>query len=455
MAMHKTLKSWLLTFLKSAIAVGGLGIAIWPPWKPEPVMTWDDRYTIHAGASINAVTFLDPVNVKVVEHLAAPPVAGNYVVVFPGRPLHVSVDGREQTVSLSDPAVGWPTLQKELPPAAFDLVDPLAAPGMPKDQVGLKRLIVDANKPLLLAAWAVLIIPFVVTAWRWRKLMEPQGIFLSNGKCLALTFVGQFYSTFLPGITGGDLVKIIYTSRVTGSKTKSTVTILLDRVIGLIALMVIAGSAAAVEFATTGNTTMHNVALLIGAALACLGLGCLVYFSHRLRKATGLTWLLNHDYVPDFVRHADEVLHAYRGAWRILAGAFAASLIAQITLPLSAMLAGKAFGMQAAHMGHFLAYTPLATLAASVPISPPQGFGVIEWVLFHFFANKGLASPSQTFAAAQAIRFLPILWNMVGAYWVVTGQYSRVDTTGAPRERAAPTCRAATVNRHCAVTAFT
>ena len=105
--------------------------------------------------------------------------------------------------------------------------------------------------------------------------------------------------------------------------------------------------------------------------------------------------------------------------------AFGASLIAQTVLPVSAWLAGLAFGMSHTHLGHFLAYTPLSMLAASVPVSPPQGFGVIEYVLFHFFASKGLATASQTFALAQSIRFLPILWNLIGAYWVVTGSYSR------------------------------
>ena len=105
----------------------------------------------------------------------------------------------------------------------------------PKVQIGLRDLLKTANPWWLVASWSLLVIPFLVSAWRWRRLMQPQGIFLPFSKCLALTFVGQFYSTFLPGITGGDLVKIIYTSRVIGSKTKSTVTILLDRVIGLIA----------------------------------------------------------------------------------------------------------------------------------------------------------------------------------------------------------------------------
>lgn len=408
--MHSRVKSWALTFVKIAIAVVGL-------WWVIAHTPWNDQATIAPGQEIRAVKFLEPVTVAVLEQSNVGPKA--VVVRFSSKPVKVQIEGKEQTVHLTDAAVGL----AETMEVRKDCLVQVEHTSVPAIQVGLRNLVKGANVALLIAAWALLLVPFLVTAWRWKQLMVPQGIALPYGKCLALTFVGQFYSTFLPGITGGDLVKIIYTSRVIGSKTKSTVTVLLDRVIGLIALMVIAGCAAALQAGS--NTTMRNVALLIAAVLLGLVVGATAYFSHRLRRVTGLQALLSHASMPDFVRRADEVLHAYRGAWRVLAGAFIASLIAQITLPCSAWLAGMAFGMDHAHIGHFLAYTPLATLAASVPVSPPAGFGVIEWVLFHFFYNKGLSTASQAFALAQAIRFLPILWNMCGAFWVVTGKYSR------------------------------
>jgi uncharacterized protein (TIRG00374 family) len=431
--MRGRIKSWLLTLVKITIAVVGL-------WLASRNMHWNDQATIARNTDIRAVTFLEPVTVTILEQSDVPPTA--VAVRFPDKPVKVRIEGKEQTVSLTGPIANLPVElvigKNRLAPAeetGAAATSPTTGPGREAAiQIGLRNLVKQADVRLLLAAWAVLVVPFLVTAWRWQKLMMPQGIRLPYGKCLALTFVGQFYSTFLPGITGGDLVKIIYTSRVIGSKTKSTVTILLDRVIGLVALMVIAGVSAAVQ--AGGNTTMRNVALLIGAALLSLALGSVAYFSHRLRRISGLQALLNHRSMPEFVRRADEVLHAYRGAWRILASAFGASLIAQITLPLSAWLAGMAFGMNLAHLGDYLAYTPLATLAASVPLSPPAGFGVIEWVMFHFFHDKGLATVSQAFALAQAIRFLPILWNMCGAYWVVTGTYSRHEP--APEAAAPP-----------------
>ena len=86
---------------------------------------------------------------------------------------------------------------------------------------------------------------------------------------------------------------------------------------------------------------------------------------------------------------------------------------------------------------HYLAYVPVAVLAASLPVSPPQGFGVMDYLLVHFFAEQGKARAGQAFALAQAVRFLPLLWNLFGAYWVVTGSYSRREVEAEEKELSA------------------
>ena len=436
-------KKLAINLIKLTIAVVGLWLVVWPPWKDEPVMTWDDRITLRAGETVNGITFPSPLNVKIVEEIQ-PVKERNWVVRFPGRPLDVQVPEHGKVrARLTDPQIGWTPEQlvRELPVKYFEVVDATAAVPEPKLQIGLKHLIVRSNKPLLFGAWAILVIPFFITAWRWRKLMEPQGIRLPFSRCLALTFVGQFYSTFLPGITGGDLVKIIYTSRVTGSKTKSTITILLDRVLGLLGLLTVAFFAALSQAAH--NATMRNVALLLGAILVGVVLGAMLYFSRRVRHwigmdrttaqlqeplAEGASWFeRTRRAIAVRLLQADETLHLYRGHLGVLGAAFFVSIITQVLLPLSAWMAGMAFGMKS-DLAPYMAYVPLAILAASAPISPPQGFGIMEWVILYFFHNRGTATASQAFALAQAVRFLPILWNMVGAYWVVRGDYSRQET---------------------------
>jgi uncharacterized membrane protein YbhN (UPF0104 family) len=517
----KRLRKVLLTFFKIAIAIVGI-------WYVCYKVHLDDTGELPAGSEINAVTFPEKVEVHILALL--PPLPGKTSpmvrIEFPTEPIPVMIDGKAYTLVIDEatPVPGQGTLglshQKPIP------LDYLALVKGQRIQQGLKSLLAQARAKwyLVFFAWILLGIPFWVTAIRWRGLMRPQGIDMPLGKCLQLTFVGQFYSIILPGITGGDLVKIVYASRLTGSKTKSFITIILDRVIGLVALMVIAGTAAGVQLllnsrhgaGPAGNqSTLLNVLLLIVILLGIMVVGCTFYFSHRLRKLIGIEWFIDNfsragreDTGPTaqhahlehlfrvlnglvltgailgiaalailrWVAHSgwamkntpivyigigilaaaalaaaaglalhrmlvdkatpvmgklvqtiigvDETLHVYRGHFGLLVWAFFISLISQLTLPLSAWLSGMAFGMDAP-VTHYLAYVPLAILAASLPISPPQGAGFLEFVLNQFFVNKGEATASQAFTLTQSVRFLPIIWNLFGAYWVVTGKYSR------------------------------
>ncbi len=512
-------KGSVITVVKVIIAVLGI-------WFVGHKLRWGDSAMLPAGTTLKNVTFTQPVEVEVLGIEVQP---GNRApaahIRFGTQKVHMDVGGEQlfETVDENLPTKTGPLgLSNDVPAVPIGMLEEKNGERV---QEGLHTLVVQASGKwyLMAGAWVLLGTPFFVTAIRWRSLMRPQGIDMPLGKCLQLTFVGQFYSIMLPGITGGDLVKIVYAAKLTGSKTKSFITIILDRVIGLVALMVIAGTSAGVQLLLNrraggaggvgggADNTLLNVFLMIVLLLALLAAGATVYFSHRLRRLVGIEWFVEHFGAPDGedVRRAklehlfrvvnmlllivavvaiavlaalrwgiglkwavqngvliwvgigimaaamlgaamglvlhemlvkrtmpvigklvellvrvDETLHVYRGHFGLLAWAFFISVISQLTLPLSAWLCGLAFGMTAP-VTHYLAYVPVAVLAASLPISPPQGFGVMDWLLLHFFSERGTARAGQAFALAQAVRFLPMIWNLFGAYWVVTGSYSR------------------------------
>lgn len=529
---HK-LKRMAFTLLKLAIAIVGV-------WWVIHNASWNDTATLPANTRIRNVLFPKPVTVAILKRYALPPEPYGpaatqprelMTVRFPDSPVPVVVETDRNGTRHAEIYIGTHTRvpgggelnvphQFDLPRSMFSEVHD-----------GLHSILIHASARwyLLAGAWGLLLFPFLVSTFRWRALLRPQGIELPFGKCLQLTFVGQFYSIMLPGITGGDLVKIIYTARLTGSKTKSLITVLLDRVIGLIALMTIAAVSAGLQLLWNHHLggkvdpTLLNVFLLIVALLGALAIGGLVYFSHRLRRLMGIDWFMTtfaptadpqradvqheklemlfrafnlltliaaiavgaasamlhwethsawaashgallvavvilaalaamvalaglvlHERVVDrlmpMFRKAvvtvvglDEALHTYRGHFGVLLWAYLISLPSQLVTPLSAWLAGLAFGMTS-NVGYYLAYVPVAVLAASLPISPPQGFGVMDYILFHFFVERGPARPGQALALAQAVRFLPLLWNAMGGFWVVTGSYSRHQAEAEERE---------------------
>ena len=415
-----------MTALKVAIAVLGL-------WWVLGQISWHDTAVIARGQTVRAAVFVHATRLPVVSRTAR-----SVTVRFANQIIQVRLpSGKIVTASATRYPIMFPR-QLTLPLSYL-----ATAGGHPEIEAGLHSLIVRANAWLLLGALIIVGIPFFLTAWRWQLLMSVQDMHLSYAQCLRLNFVGQFYSTFLPGTTSGDLVKILYTARVTGQTTQSAVTVLLDRVIGLVGLVMVAGIAATIQLmvnsassasplgtatGTGSDPVLLRVVMLTGGLLAATLVGCILYFSARLRRWLGIDSILNRLPLPEFIKHADRSLLAYRHHLRLVAGTFGLSMISQSVLPLAGFLAGRAFGMHAS-FGCFMAYIPLAALAASLPIMPPQGIGVTEAILLHFFVTRGVDTASQSFALAQAIRFLPITWNLLGAYWVVRGKFHRPTPT--------------------------
>ena len=79
-------------------------------------------------------------------------------------------------------------------------------------------------------------------AWRWRKLARLLGLRLKPFEAVSLTFQGNLFSLVIPGgAIGGDVVKMAAVTRrsASGSKAEGAFTVLMDRIVGMIALFVL------------------------------------------------------------------------------------------------------------------------------------------------------------------------------------------------------------------------
>ena len=94
----------------------------------------------------------------------------------------------------------------------------------------------------LIPAFLFYLAHIVVTAWRWRELAKILGVRLSRFEALSLTFQGFFFSLVIPaGAVGGDVVKMgaITKRSAAGVKVEGAFTVLMDRIVGMIALFVL------------------------------------------------------------------------------------------------------------------------------------------------------------------------------------------------------------------------
>ena len=89
-------------------------------------------------------------------------------------------------------------------------------------------------------AWGCLVAALVIyqaavllTLLRWYVLVRAQGLPFRLGDAIRLGLLGFFFSTFLPGSVGGDIVKAAALARVQSRRTVAVATVLMDRAIAL------------------------------------------------------------------------------------------------------------------------------------------------------------------------------------------------------------------------------
>jgi uncharacterized membrane protein YbhN (UPF0104 family) len=236
--------------------------------------------------------------------------------------------------------------------------------------------------------------------------------------------VGAFYNTFMLGSTGGDFIKAWYASRQTLHRTRAAMSVFVDRIIGLLALVVMGGAMAAYQYFASphdpASRALGRIAVASGLIIIGTFGGGIVLTSPTLKRITGLGWVIDRLPKQKQVQNAIKTLELYRRHKAVVLTALFGTLPVHITVVISAMLACKAFGLTIPAFYYFVA-VPVIVLVGSIPISP-QGAGVMEFFAFLLVSRYG-GTVSQALALTMSIRMVQILWNLTGGIFVFRGGY--------------------------------
>src|SRR5688572_26012044 len=96
------------------------------------------------------------------------------------------------------------------------------------------------NPMWIVLAFAAYALTQSISVWRWRRLLRAQHIEVERRRLTESIWVSMFFNNFLPSNIGGDVVRIADTAPAAGSKTLATTVILVDRALGLTALLLVA-----------------------------------------------------------------------------------------------------------------------------------------------------------------------------------------------------------------------
>ena len=140
-----------------------------------------------------------------------------------------------------------------------------------------------ASVPWLLAALLIYGVNILASTWRWKLLLDAQDVPFRKRRLLGSFLVASFFNNFLPSNIGGDVIRIGDTARAAGSKTLATTVVLADRVLGLMALVLVAAVGA------TAAGRLHPAAAPIWPVWLWAGflLGAVVYVSRSRHHVPG------------------------------------------------------------------------------------------------------------------------------------------------------------------------
>src|SRR5437763_6823654 len=118
----------------------------------------------------------------------------------------------------------------------------------------LWRGVRSASFVWLAVALALYSVNILASVWRWHLLLHAQSVFIQRRRLLSSFLVANFFNNFLPSNVGGDVIRISDSAKYTKSKTIATLVVLMDRGLGVLALVLVAAIAA------TAAVSIHPVA---------------------------------------------------------------------------------------------------------------------------------------------------------------------------------------------------
>jgi uncharacterized protein (TIRG00374 family) len=227
----------------------------------------------------------------------------------------------------------------------------------------------------------------MIGVWRWDRLLRAQHVAVAKNKLTESIWVSMFFNNFLPSNIGGDVVRITDTAPEAGSKTLATTVVLVDRALGLTALLLVAAVGAFIAW-LTGIDVPGSRWLW----LACSGLIAAAIFVIAMPDFVGHLLApvraLNRPWVTERAQRLEEAVMRFGKAPGVLAGAFGAAIVVQMTIVAFYLLTAKGLSVPLPLLlGAVLIPVSLAVQMAPISIN---GFGVREAVFAFFFRRFGL-----------------------------------------------------------------
>jgi uncharacterized membrane protein YbhN (UPF0104 family) len=281
---------------------------------------------------------------------------------------------------------------------------------------------------LRLDLWSLAAIVYAVTqavsSVRWQLLGRPLGFQEPFRRFLGYYYIGMFFNLVLPTSVGGDVVRAWYLDGKSGRRATAFVSVIADRVSGVVVLVLLALIALPFRPAELPAWVTWTVAGMAGGGL--FGLTCLLSFGRMTgtRYSVPCTKYTVFDAVFRFCSLLGDLPSALCPSPRVFLVSTLLSVVVQLANVLVVWLIGQALHLSVPGSYHLI-LVPTVTLLTLLPISL-NGMGVREGAMAVMLAPLGVdAGTAVTLAFLWFAAF--VLPSLAGVFPYLLGNIPRFE----------------------------
>ena len=278
--------------------------------------------------------------------------------------------------------------------------------------------------PSLMTAVALCGSAIVLTFLRWFVLVKALGFAFTIRDALRLGFIGYLFNFVAPGSVGGDLVKAgLLAKEQSNRRATAVATVLLDRILGMLALFLIGACAAWSQWPEIRESTQLKAVvglLVIGSGAGLVGL--MLMLIPAVTRSRLWQHLARLPVVGHMVAELVEGVRLYQSRPQVLFIALGISLVGHVGTISSFYFSAKAISGESFVPGYaqHLFFIPAAELAGIVPLTP-GGVGLLEEAVNALYQLNG-AVDGTGLMTCLAYRAVTLAIALIGAAYYLTSR---------------------------------
>jgi uncharacterized protein (TIRG00374 family) len=219
----------------------------------------------------------------------------------------------------------------------------------------------------------------IIGSLRWNLLLRGLGIQMPLLRAMRLQLIGFFFNTAMPGAVGGDVIKGMYVlkEKTATSKTNALLTIIIDRIIGLVAVFAVAAVAIVYRFDfVRGNAGLMTLSLLIAVGVVVIFIVAIFCLTEIFSERDPFLFILSKKF-PGFgiARKIYAALILFRKDPGTIGKAFLLSIAAQFSSLLYGYLLATSLSDKAVDIMIYAVIHPIGILTTALPLAP-GGLGI-------------------------------------------------------------------------------